>query len=106
MANFDTMTVVGTGAAKSIVDDLKADSFVRSTGPTQFITAMKITPWSTNSGPAAYWGRANVTTEFGDRLVKGIATHVDWDGGSISVNDVYMAFDVGGDKASIAFTLA
>ena len=106
MANFDCMTVDGTTSAKQIVLDLKSDSFVRATGPTSKITAMKITPWATNQGDAAYWGRSNVTTTYGDRLPKGVSTDIEWDGGTIDVSDVYMAFDVGGDKASIAFTLA
>jgi len=109
MANFDTMMFTGTGSAKAIVDDLEDDSFVRSAAPNNLVTAMKITPWSTNIGEAMYWGRSNVTTIYGDRLIRGVAAHLDFSGpkklGSIDVNNVFMIGDVDGDRASIVFTL-
>ena len=106
MANFDVMTFTAEGGAKAIVDDLVATSLVRSTGPTRFVTAMEIMPRSTNTGAAMYWGRSTVTTTYGSRMPKGVSKVVEWDGGAINVNDVYMVGDSGGDLADIVFTLA
>ena len=106
MANFDTMTFTAGAAAQQIIDDLAADSFVRATGATQYITGMEITPRSTNSGAAMYWGRSNVTTAYGSRILKGVSKQISWDNGAINVNDIYMVGDDSTDKADIVFTLS
>ena len=105
MANFDVMTFTSTGTAKAITADLVATSFVRSSGATARITALSITPRADNAGDAMYWGRSTVTKDYGERLVRGVTKALDFDGGSISVADIYMVGDVAGDQADIVFTL-
>ena len=106
MANVDAFPFTAAGGAKQIIDDLKSDSFVRATGPTSRITAMKITPLETNAGRAMYWGRGNVTTAYGARMLRGVAHEISLEKGTFGIETIWIAADVGGDRASIEVTLA
>ena len=96
MARLDTGTVTVSSGAKRITADLKTDATVRSG---DHISSIEITPRSDNIGAAMYFGRSNVTTAYGSRILKGVSKTINLDEGADAFSTFYMASDSGDDKA-------
>ncbi len=96
MARLDTGTVTVSGGARQITADLASDAAVRASDK---ILSIEITPRDTNAGDAMYFGRSNVLTTYGSRILKGVSKAMNVEKGADAFSVFYMASDSGGDQA-------
>lgn len=96
MARLDTGTVTVSSGARQITADLASDAAIRASDK---IRSIEITPRSTNAGDAMYFGRLNVSTTYGARILKGVSKAMTPESGGDAFSVFYMAADTSGDKA-------